>query len=55
VGELHVAGSDGLEELLRVAESRGVPVVDDPARRLHPVADVAAGRNDDGVILQVGT
>ena len=54
VDELHVAGTDGLETAIMLAEAQGARVIDDPALRLHPVIDVAPGRNEDGIVLQVG-
>jgi competence protein ComEC len=50
VGELRVAGSDGLDALLAAARARGVPVVDDPGRRLHPRGGTWA-RNDGSTVL----
>lgn len=55
VGALYVAHLDGLDELLQVAADRGVPVVDDPAARLHPPGGPPADeRNDAAIVVQVG-
>ena len=54
VGGLHIAGLAGYAPLLAEALPRGIEVVDDPARRVHPGEDAYRwAPNDRSLVVQV--